>query len=149
MKIYNKNGEELAVCQMQHLEHTLQVLGKKTDEVHILFDPVELKQYIRNQINTVADASTREGIMGDALALTIVSLGKFAVTLRQAKTIEEIQLAAEPLAKIYEEMLSAIDTGKLTFPYTVKPRGVAGVIEDLVHLSNNVSTTLINHSSIQ
>lgn len=149
MKILNKNGAEIAVCQERHLEHTLQVLGLQIDEVNLMLESAEIKQLIRKQINTASDTSTREGIMGDILALTIVSLGQFATALTKAKTREEIQLAAEPLAKVYEEMLTAIESGKLTFPYTIKPRGVAGVVGDFIHLSNNVSATLLNHSSIQ
>lgn len=142
MKILNKQGNEIATCNVSNLAHALHMLGIHCHEVNIVLEPDEIKQRTREQINITADAQTREGIMADALAVMMVGVARLSVILSKAKTLEDVRLATADLAEFGEKITTEMNMGNLKFPYTIKPRGAMGALEDMFKLSNSVTTAL-------
>lgn len=100
------------------------------------------KSTLRATIERNTDAMTREGILADVLAVVMVGLAKTTVALAEAKSIDDINKAAEPLHATAKAVLDAIESGALKLPYMLKADGVNGVLADMTKLSNGVSEVL-------
>ena len=137
--ISKKTGQELATCHASNVDMTLAVLGIGRDEVHCVLNDSEAKLVIREGIDQVLPALSREGVMADVLAVVLAGLSQLTVALSKAKTLADVNAAAKPLAEISSAVDSAIQSGALKLPYMVKPGGAQGVLADMVQLSNGVS----------
>lgn len=106
-------------------------------------DAVRVRTLVRQQIETIADTRSREGVLADVLSLILVNVSQLAVSIAQAKTLADIKAAAQPVADTLASVDSAVKNGSLVLPYMVKPEGVTGVLADMTTLSNEVSAILV------
>ena len=97
------------------------------------------KDRLRMQIENVADGKTREGIVSDVLGVVVVGLAQLTVALSKAKTLADVNAAAQPLADIGTVVDAAVKSGALKLPYMVKTGGAQGVLADMTKLSNGVA----------
>ena len=94
---------------------------------------------VRSAIDNVADAKTREGVISDVLGVVVVGLSQLTVELSKAKTLADVNAAAQPLADIGTAVDAAVKSGALKLPYMVKSGGAQGVLADMTKLSNGVA----------
>jgi hypothetical protein len=140
MKIIStKTGQELAICHPSNIAVTLATLGVGRDQVNFVLDEGETKQALREQIDKVSPASSREGVMSDVLGVVVVGLAQLTVALSKAKTLADVNAAAQPLADIGAAVDTAVKSGALKLPYMVKSGGAQGVLADMTKLSNGVA----------
>lgn len=97
------------------------------------------RQRVRQAIDGVADAKSREGVMSDVLGVIVVGLAQLTVALSKAKTLADVNAAAQPLADIGVAVDAAVKSGALKLPYMVKTGGAQGVLADMTKLSNSVA----------
>ena len=97
------------------------------------------RQAVRQKIDEVADAKTREGIVSDVLGVVVVGLSQLTVALSKAKNLADVNAAAQPLADIGAAVDAAVKSGALKLPYMVKSGGAQGVLADMTKLSNGVA----------
>ncbi len=97
------------------------------------------KDRLRMQIEGVADTKAREGVMSDVLGVVVVGLAQLIVALSKAKTLADVNAAAQPLADIGAAVDAAVKSGALKLPYMVKAGGAQGVLADTTKLSNGVA----------
>lgn len=97
------------------------------------------KSSIRAAIEKQADQLTREGVLSDVLGVVVVGLAQLAVALSKAKTLADVNAAAQPLADIGTAVDAAVKSGALKLPYMVKSGGAQGVLADMTKLSNGVA----------
>lgn len=97
------------------------------------------KSALRARIDAQADQSTREGVMSDVLGIVVVGLAQLTVALSNAKTIADVNAAAQPLADIGRAVDAAVKSGALKMPYMVKTGGAQAVLADMTKLSNGVA----------
>lgn len=97
------------------------------------------RQRVRQAIDGVADAKSREGVMSDVLGVIVVVLAQLTVALSKAKTLADVNAAAQPLADIGVAVDAAVKSGALKLPYMVKTGGAQGVLADMTKLSNSVA----------
>lgn len=97
------------------------------------------KSALRAAIERQADQLTREGVLSDVLGVVVVGLAQLTVGLSKAKTLADVNAAAQPLADIGTAVDAAVKSGELTLPYMVKPTGAHGVLADMTKLSNGVA----------
>lgn len=102
-------------------------------------DQAEIKATLRQKIDEVADAKTREGVTSDVLGVVVVGLAQLTVALSKAKTLADVNAAAQPLADIGTAVDAAVKSGALKLPYMVKTGGAQGVLADMTKLSNGVA----------
>lgn len=100
------------------------------------------RERLRTAINFVADPGSREGVMADVLALTMMGLAQLAVQLARVQNVADVARAAAPLAQLAGELVAKVESGKLQLPYMSKPGGAGAVLEDMVRLANGVSAAL-------
>lgn len=100
------------------------------------------RERLRTAINFVADPGSREGVMADVLALTMMGLAQLAVQLAKAQSVADVAQAAAPLAQLAGELVAKVESGALKLPYMSKPGGAGAVLEDMVKLANGVSAAL-------
>ncbi len=96
----------------------------------------------RAAINAVAAPPSREGVMADALAYFVTQQAQAAVAIAKAATIADVKAAFAEQAKIGQVLLGLMAEGKLVFPYQAKQLDGAGILADLVRVSNGVSSAL-------
>lgn len=94
---------------------------------------------VRRSIDQVADPKSREGVISDVLGVVVVGLAQLTVALSKAKTIADVNAAAQPLADIGTAVDAAVKSGALKLPYMVKSGGAQGVLADMTKLSNGVA----------
>ncbi|MCW5223537.1 hypothetical protein D5041_07985 [Verminephrobacter aporrectodeae subsp. tuberculatae] len=80
--------------------------------------------------------------MADVLGVVVVGLSQLTVGLSKAKSLAEVNAAAEPLAAIGAAVDMAVKSGALKLPFMVKTGGPEKVLADMTRLSNSVSTAL-------
>ncbi len=97
---------------------------------------------LRHQIDSTAGPASREGVMADALAYFVTQQAQAAVAIAKAATIAEVKAAFAEQAKIGQVLLDLMAEGKLVFPYRAKGLDGAGILADLVRVSNGVSGAL-------
>lgn len=97
------------------------------------------RQRVRQAIDGVADSKSREGITSDVLGVVVVGLAQLSVALSKAKTLADVNAAAQPLADIGAAVDAAVKSGALKLPYMVKAGGAQGVLADMTKLSNGVA----------
>ncbi len=97
------------------------------------------RQRVRQAIDGVADSKSREGVMSDVLGVVVVGLAQLTVALSKAKTLADVNAAAQPLADIGAAVDAAVKSGALKLPYMVKSGGAQGVLADMTKLSNGVA----------
>ncbi len=97
---------------------------------------------LRHQIDSTAGPASREGVISDALAYLVVQQAQAAVAIAKAATIAEVKAAFAEQAKIGQVLLGLMAEGKLVFPYQAKGLDGAGILADLVRVSNGVSGAL-------
>lgn len=97
------------------------------------------KSAVRAAIERQADQLTREGILSDVLGVVVVGLAQLTVALSKAKTLADVNAAAQPLADIGAAVDAAVKSGALKLPYMVKAGGAQGVLTDMTKLSNGVA----------
>ena len=97
---------------------------------------------LRYQIDSTAGPASREGVISDALAYLVVQQAQAAVAIAKAATIAEVKAAFAEQAKIGQVLLGLMAAGKLVFPYQAKGLDGAGILADLVRVSNGVSSAL-------
>jgi hypothetical protein len=97
------------------------------------------RQRVRQAIDGVADAKSREGVMSDVLGVVVVGLAQLTIALSKAKTLAEVNAAAQPLADIGTAVDAAVKSGALKLPYMVKAGGAQAVLTDMTKLSNGVA----------
>ena len=100
------------------------------------------KERLRLAIDASADQKTREGVMADVLAYFVNAQAAAAVAVAKASTIADIKAAFAEQAKIGQVLLDLMAEGKLVFPYQAKGLDGAGILADLVRVSNGVSGAL-------
>ncbi len=100
------------------------------------------RSMVRVAIDASADPKTREGVMADALAYFATQQAQAAVAIAKAATIAEVKAAFAEQAKIGQVLLGLMAEGKLVFPYQAKGLDGAGILADLVRVSNGVSGAL-------
>ena len=94
---------------------------------------------LRHQIDSTAGPASREGVMADVLAYFVNAQAAAAVAVAKASTIADIKAAFAEQAKIGQVLLGLMAEGKLVFPYQAKGLDGAGILADLVRVSNGVS----------
>jgi hypothetical protein len=139
MKIISKSGVVIAECGIEMASQVLAGLGLKEDQVTLEYSSEESKQIVRQRINQVADSASREGVLSDVLGVVVVGLAQLTVALSKAKTLADVNAAAQPLADIGAAVDSAVKSGALKLPYMVKSGGAQGVLADMTKLSNGVA----------
>ena len=97
---------------------------------------------LRHQIDSTAGPASREGVMADVLAYFVNAQAAAAVAVAKASTIADIKAAFAEQAKIGQVLLDLMAEGKLVFPYQAKGLDGAGILADLVRVSNGVSGAL-------
>ena len=97
---------------------------------------------LRYQIDSTAGPASREGVMADVLAYFVNAQAAAAVAVAKASTIADIKAAFAEQAKIGQVLLDLMAAGKLVFPYQAKGLDGAGILADLVRVSNGVSSAL-------
>ena len=97
---------------------------------------------LRHQIDSTAGPASREGVMADVLAYFVNAQAAAAVAVAKASTIADIKAAFAEQAKIGQVLLGLMAEGKLVFPYQAKGLDGAGILADLVRVSNGVSSAL-------
>ncbi len=97
---------------------------------------------LRYQIDSTAGPASREGVISDALAYFVTQQAQAAVAIAKAATIAEVKAAFAEQAKIGQVLLGLMAEGKLVFPYQAKGLDGAGILADLVRVSNGVSGAL-------
>ncbi len=97
---------------------------------------------LRHQIDSTAGPASREGVMADVLAYFVNAQAAAAVAVAKASTIADIKAAFAEQAKIGQVLLGLMAEGKLVFPYQAKQLDGAGILADLVRVSNGVSGAL-------
>ncbi len=97
---------------------------------------------LRHQIDSTAGPASREGVMADVLAYFVNAQAAAAVAVAKASTIADIKAAFAEQAKIGQVLLDLMAEGKLVFPYQAKQLDGAGILADLVKVSNGVSGAL-------
>lgn len=105
----------------------------------VIPDAFEKRQLIRKSIDAVADGPSREGVISDILGVVVVGLAQLTVALSKAKTLADVNAAAQPLADIGAAVDTAVKSGALKLPYMVKTGGAQGVLADMTKLSNGVA----------
>lgn len=109
---------------------------------NIVKSPVTQREDLRKSIDGVADPQSREGVMSDVLGVVVVGLAQLTVALSKAKTLADVNAAAQPLADIGAAVDAAVKSGALKLPYMVKASGAQGVLADMTRLSNGVTAVL-------
>ncbi|PQA82730.1 hypothetical protein C5F52_14215 [Limnohabitans sp. TS-CS-82] len=99
----------------------------------------ENRKIVRDAIDKVADTKTREGVISDVLGVVVVGLSQLTVALSKAKSLADVNAAAQPLADIGAVVDAALKSGSLKLPYMVKTGGAQGVLADMTKLSNGVA----------
>ncbi len=99
---------------------------------------------LRYQIDSTAGPASREGVMADVLAYFVnaQAAAAVAVAVAKASTIADIKAAFADLANIGQQLLDLQASGALIFPYRAKQLDGAGILADLVRVSNGVSSAL-------
>lgn len=145
MDVIDKStGQVLATCAPETLGHVLAALtaaGSKfsAGDFQCVSTPAEKKMQLREAIDCVADAKSREGVISDVLGVVVVGLAQLAVALSKVKVVADVATAAQPLVDIGAAVDAAVKSGALTLPYMVKPGGAQGVLADMTALSNGVA----------
>ncbi len=97
---------------------------------------------LRHQIDSTAGPASREGVMADVLAYFVNAQAAAAVAVAKASTIADIKAAFAEQAAIGQQLLDLQAGGALVFPYRAKGLDGAGILADLVRVSNGVSGAL-------
>ncbi len=97
---------------------------------------------LRYQIDSTAGPASREGVMADVLAYFVNAQAAAAVAVAKASTIADIKAAFAEQAAIGQQLLELQASGALIFPYRAKGLDGAGILADLVRVSNGVSAAL-------
>ncbi len=105
-------------------------------------ETIRAKNELRAGIDSVSDTKTREGVLADVLAYFVNAQAVAAAAVAKASTIADIKAAFAEQAKIGQVLLDLMAAGKLVFPYQAKGLDGAGILADLVRVSNGVSGAL-------
>jgi hypothetical protein len=81
--------------------------------------------------------------MSDVLGVMVVGISQLTVALSKAKTLAEVNAAAQPLADIGAAVDAAVKSGALKLPYMVKTGGAQAVLADMTKLSNGVAEVFV------
>jgi hypothetical protein len=114
-----------------------------TEAMHKDLAATQAKALIRANIESIADSRTREGVMSDVLGVMVVGISQLTVALSKAKTLAEVNAAAQPLADIGAAVDAAVKSGALKLPYMVKTGGAQAVLADMTKLSNGVAEVFV------
>ncbi len=106
-------------------------------------ETIRAKNELRAGIDSVSDTKTREGVLADVLAYQINALAAAAVAMSKAQSLAEARAAFADLANIGQQLLDLQASGALVFPYRAKKLDGAGILADLVRVSNGVSGALV------
>jgi hypothetical protein len=112
------------------------------------------KTQIRQSVEAVAEAGSREGVIADVAAVLVVGLAKVVQAIAAGKDLAAVRAAVVPLqpfadavlgsmasAQELQDPVAAMGAGKVVFPYQVKG-DEARVVGDMSRLANGVSLAL-------